>query len=55
MAAAKAELKQEIHRAKEDLRKQVAAIALAGAEKILQSEIDAKAHGKVLDELVQQI
>ena len=53
--AAKAEIDQEINRAKEALRAQVSGIALAGAEKVLKKEIDAKAHSQVLDELVAQI
>ncbi len=54
-AAAQAEIDQEINRAKEQLRGQVSAIALAGAEKVLKKEIDAKAHSQVLDDLVAQI
>lgn len=53
--AAQAEIEQEIVRAKEHLREQVVAIAVAGAEKILKSEVDASAHNKVFDELVAQI
>lgn len=53
--AAQAEIEQEINRAKEALRTQVGGIAIAGAERILKREIDAKAHQKVLDELVGQI
>ncbi|TDJ33806.1 MAG: F0F1 ATP synthase subunit B [Gammaproteobacteria bacterium] len=55
LAAANAEIEQEINRAREHLRGQVADIAVAGAEKILQREIDPKAHKKLLDELVAQI
>ncbi len=54
-SSALAEIEQEVVRAKEDLRKQVGSIALAGAEKILNSEVNPKAHSKVLDELVAQI
>ncbi|HDP89825.1 MAG TPA: F0F1 ATP synthase subunit B [Thioalkalivibrio sp.] len=53
--AARAEIDQEVNRAKEQLRGQVSTIALAGAEKVLKKEIDAKAHSQVLDELVAQI
>ena len=53
--AAQAELEQEISRARENLRGQVAILAVAGAEKILQREIDAKAHQQVVDELAAQI
>ncbi len=53
--SAEAELEQEVSRARETLRGQVATLAVSGAEKILQREIDAKAHQQVVDELVAQI
>lgn len=53
--AAQSEIEQEINRAREALRMQVGSIAMAGAERILKREVDAKAHQKVLDELVGQI
>lgn len=53
--AASAEIDQEVNRAKEHLRQQVAAIAVAGAEKILKREIDVKAHGDIVNELIAQI
>jgi F-type H+-transporting ATPase subunit b len=52
---AKAEIDQEVFRAREQLRTQVSAIALAGAGKILGREIDAKAHNDLLDKLVAEI
>lgn len=55
IVAAQAEIDQELTRAREQLRQQVAGVALQGAEKILKKEINAEAHGKVLDELVAQI
>ena len=55
IAGAKAEIDQEVFRAKEQLRTQVSAIALAGAGKILAREIDAKAHNDLLDKLVAEI
>jgi F-type H+-transporting ATPase subunit b len=55
IAGAKAEIDQEVFRAKEQLRSQVSAIALAGAGKILGREIDAKAHSDLLDKLVAEI
>ena len=48
---AKAEIEQEVFRAKEALRAQVSVLALAGAEKILKREIDAKAHAQLLSGL----
>ena len=53
--AAQADIEQEVSRARETLRAQVSALAVAGAEKILGKEIDAKAHAKALDELAAQI
>ena len=54
-AAAKAEIEQERTRAREQLRDQVASLAIAGAEKILRREVDAKAHGKLLDDIKRQL
>jgi F-type H+-transporting ATPase subunit b len=54
-AAAKAEIAQEITRAREQLRDQVASLAVAGAEKILRREVDAKAHGELLDSIKRQL
>jgi len=55
ITGAKAEIEQEVFRAREQLRTQVSAIALAGAGKILGREIDAKAHNDLLDKLVAEI
>lgn len=54
-AAARAEIEQDIARAREMLREQVASLAIAGAEKILRREIDAKAHGELLEQLKQEL
>lgn len=55
VTAAKAEVEQEVFRAREQLRTQVSAVALAGAGKILGREIDAKAHNDLLEKLVAEI
>lgn len=55
LAGAKAELEQEVFRAKEALRQQVADLAVAGAEKILRREIDAKAHADILGSVSGQL
>jgi F-type H+-transporting ATPase subunit b len=55
MAAAKAEIAQELTRAREQLRDHVASLAVAGAEKILRREIDAKAHAELLDSIKTQL
>jgi len=54
-AAAKAEIAQEVTRAREQLRDRVASLAVAGAEKILRREVDAKAHGDLLDSIKKQL
>jgi F-type H+-transporting ATPase subunit b len=53
--AASADIDQQVNSAREELRKEVSSIALAGAEQILKREVDAKVHAAVLDELVAQI
>lgn len=55
IAAAHAEIEQEKNRVKEELRAEVAAVAIAGAEKILGSSIDASAHSEMLDKLAAEI
>lgn len=54
-AAAKADIQQELSRAREQLREQVAALAVAGAEKILRREVDARAHAELLNEIKKQL
>jgi F-type H+-transporting ATPase subunit b len=55
LAAAKAEIAQEVTRAREELRDRVASLAVAGAEKILRREVDARAHGELLDSIKRQL
>ena len=55
LAQAKAEVEAERIRAKEELRKQVAALAVAGAERILQRSIDEAAHSDILEKLVAEL
>ena len=55
VAGAKAEIDQEVNRARESLRQQVAELAVAGAEKILRREVDAKAHAELLTALKNEI
>ena len=54
-ALAEAEIAASANRAREDLRKQVSALAVTGAEKLLRREIDANAHKALLDELAAEI
>ena len=55
LAEAKAEADQEVQRARDSLRDQVAALAVKGAEQILKTEIDATRHAKLLGELKAQL
>jgi F-type H+-transporting ATPase subunit b len=55
IAAAKAEIEQEVNRAREQLRAQVAVLAVTGAEKILRREVDAKAHAQLLQSLEAEL
>jgi F-type H+-transporting ATPase subunit b len=55
IAAAKAEAQQEYAAAREQLRNQVADLAVAGAAKILRREVDAKAHAELLATIRQEL
>jgi len=52
---AHAEIVQEVNQAKEALRQQVAAIAISGAEKILERNIDEAANNELLQKLIEEI
>ena len=54
-AAAQAEIEQETNRAREQLRSQVAALSLAGAEKVLGAAIDENAHRELVDKLASEL
>ena len=54
-AIAAAEIESMAHRAREELRTQVATLAVAGAEKILKREIDVNAHKDLIDQLVSEL
>ncbi len=55
IAAAKAEAQQEYASAREQLRHQVADLAVAGAARILKREIDPKAHADLLATIRQEL
>ena len=55
VTGAKAEIEQEVSRAREMLRTQVAALAVAGAEQILRREVDAKVHADLLSSVQSQL
>jgi len=55
MTAARAEIDQELNRVKEELRGQVVSIALAGAGKVLEREVDESTHAELLNKLAADI
>ena len=55
LAAAQANIAQETNRARETLREQVAALAVAGAEKILRREVNAQTHADLLGQLKAEL
>ena len=55
LAAARAEIEQEVTRAREQLRDRVASLAVAGAEKILRREVDARSHAELLEAIKRQL
>ena len=55
IAQGQSEIEAERNRAKEELRKQVATLAVAGAEKILAREIDAAAQSDIVEKLVAEL
>ena len=55
IAAARAEAEQEVVKARETQRDQVAALAVAGAEQILRREVDAGVHADLLGRLKAEL
>lgn len=53
--AARQEIDQEVNRAKEALRVEVAALAVSGAERILSSQIDRERHAELLNNLAAEL
>ena len=53
--SAQNDIEQSAKRAREELRSEVAALAVAGAEKILNSEIDEKKNSELIDELTKEL
>jgi F-type H+-transporting ATPase subunit b len=54
-ASAEAQIEQEVNRAKEDLRGKVAALALAGAERVLGASIDETANSELVNQLAAEL
>jgi F-type H+-transporting ATPase subunit b len=55
VASARAEAATETSRARDQLRREVGALAVAGASKLLGREIDARTHAQLLDGLADEI
>ena len=55
VTAGEAEIVQAANQAREELRSSVATIAVLGAQKILEKEIDADAHRDLIDKLIAEI
>ncbi|QIZ78229.1 F0F1 ATP synthase subunit B [Ferrimonas lipolytica] len=55
IAQGEVEIEAERNRAKEQLRSQVAVLAVAGAEKIIERTIDAEAHADIIDKLAAEL
>jgi F-type H+-transporting ATPase subunit b len=49
------EVEAEKNRVKEELRKQIAVLAISGAQRILGREIDAQAHSDIVEKLVEEL
>lgn len=54
-SAAQAEIEQEVNRAKEQLRGKVGALAISGAEKVLEASIDENAHQALVEKLAASL
>ena len=55
LASAKGQIELESNRARDALRGQVVSLAVAGAKRVLEKEIDPKAHGELLDQLAAKL
>jgi len=55
VTAAEADIQQSAIHAREELRQQLASLVVAGAERVIEKEIDAKAHDALLEKLIAEI
>ncbi|MCG6871026.1 MAG: F0F1 ATP synthase subunit B [Gammaproteobacteria bacterium] len=55
LSGAQTEIEQEMNRARDALRGQVAALAVSGASQLLEREVDAGAHAELLDQLATRL
>ena len=54
-AAAEADIEQQVNRAKEQLRAQVAGLVMAGASQVVESSVDESAHQAIVDKLAASL
>ena len=55
LSLAKNDIEQETNKARDELREQVAALAIASAEKILGREVNKESHADILDDLARKL
>lgn len=55
LAAAQQQIGLETQKARDELRKQVSSLAIAGAGRLIEKEIDAAKHADLLDKLIAQV
>ena len=55
MSLAKNDIEQETNKARDELRDQVAALAIASAEKILGREVNKESHADIIDDLARKL
>ena len=55
LAVAKSQIELESNKARDQLRGQVVSLAVAGAKRVLEREVDAKTHGELLDQLAAKL
>jgi F-type H+-transporting ATPase subunit b len=55
LASAKSQIELESNRARDTLRGQVVSLAVAGAKRVLEKEIDQKTHGELLDQIAAKL
>nr|VFK22114.1 MAG: F-type H+-transporting ATPase subunit b [Candidatus Kentron sp. MB]VFK27721.1 MAG: F-type H+-transporting ATPase subunit b [Candidatus Kentron sp. MB]VFK74405.1 MAG: F-type H+-transporting ATPase subunit b [Candidatus Kentron sp. MB] len=55
ITAAHLEIEQEVNRAKEQLRREVLEVALAGVEKVLMREVDIRTHNEIFESLAAKL
>ncbi len=54
-AQMQAQIEQELNQVKRELRDQVVTLAITGATRVLEREVDAKAHNDLLEDLAKQL